>query len=402
MTEIVTDNVDIPAADGRTWSAAVARPNTGGTAGWAILAHCFARDAEAAPAVRIGRALADRGLAVLYLEIAGLEAGEGELPASVFSSQVAELVAAADWLRREHGAPRVLVGHSIGGAAVLAAAGEIPEVAAVVTIAAPVDPAHVRRRLGDAPGDAAPAPADAGLALGRDLLADIERWDLARRVRGLRAALLAFHSPLDGVVASEHGRRLFEAAAQPKSLVALDGADHRLGDRGDADFVAALLGPWVARYLPAPGTAPALQPGEVHVAENGLGPLANDVHAGGHCLAADEPADGGGSDTGPSPYDYLLAGLGACTSMTLRMYARHKGLALERVAVTLRHDRVHARDCADCEHTEGRIDRIERRIRLAGDLDDAQRERLLAIADRCPVHRTLTGIIEIHTSETQE
>lgn len=398
MTEIVTDNVDIRAADGRTRSAAVARPDAGATAGWAILAHCFARDAAVAPAVRIGRALAERGLAVLYLEIAGLGAGEGELPASVFSSQVAELVAAADWLRREHGPPRVLVGHSIGGAAVLAAAGEIPEVAAVATIAAPVDPAHVRRRL----GDAAPGPADAGLALGRDLLADIERWDLARRVRGLRAALLAFHSPLDGVVAIEHARRLFEAAAQPKSLVALDGADHRLGDRGDADFVAALLGPWVARYLPAPATVAGLQPGEVRVAENGLGPLANDVHAGGHRLAADEPADAGGSDTGPSPYDYLLAGLGACTSMTLRMYARHKGLALERVAVTLRHDRVHARDCADCEHTGGRIDRIERRIRLGGDLDDAQRERLLAIADRCPVHRTLTGIIEIHTSETQE
>ncbi|MDZ7748349.1 MAG: OsmC family protein [Halofilum sp. (in: g-proteobacteria)] len=403
MTEIISDNVEIPAADGRTRTAAIERPGAGATADWAILAHCFARDDGAA--VRIGRALAERGLAVLYLELTGLGTAEGELPATHFSTQVAELVAAADWLRREHGAPRVLVGHSLGGAAVLAGVGEIPEVAAVATIGAPVDPTQVRRRLGEAAAGTEPAPAvEPALALGPDLLADIERWDLARRAGQLRAALLVFHSPLDGVVPIEHGRRLFAAAPQPKGFVSLDAADHRLGDRRDADYVAAMLDPWLARYVPAPeaAPAPAVEPGQVRVVESGLGPLANDVYAGGHRLAADEPEAAGGSDTGPGPYDYLLAGLGACTSMTLRMYARHKGIALGRVAVTLRHDRVHADDCADCEHREGHIDRIERHIRLSGDLDERQRERLLQIADRCPVHRTLTGVIEIRTRETQD
>jgi putative redox protein len=324
---------------------------------------------------------------------------------------VGDLVAGADWLRRHHGAPRVLVGHSLGGAAVLAAAGEIPEVAAVATIAAPSDPAHVRRQFDDAAeqieteGRASVSLGGRELAIGRDFLDDIERWDLVRRVARLRKALLVFHAPLDPVVSIEHARRIFEAAKHPKSFVSLDAADHLLTDHGDADYVATVLDAWVSRYLPraaAPTEAPALESGEVRVEETGASRFANLVWAGGHQLAVDEPREAGGTDTGPSPYDYLLAGLGACTAMTLRLYAEHKKLPLEHVAVTLSHEKVHARDCADCEHTEGRIDRIERRVAITGDLTEEQRGRMVEIADRCPVHRTLTGNIEIRTRETHD
>ncbi|MDX1608529.1 MAG: bifunctional alpha/beta hydrolase/OsmC family protein [Halofilum sp. (in: g-proteobacteria)] len=403
---MVTESVEFPGGEGHALSARLERPASGPVRGWALFAHCFSCGKDIRAARDISRALAGCGLAVLRFDFTGLGASEGEFAATTFSSNVADLVAGADWLRRHHGAPRVLVGHSLGGAAVLAAAGEIPEVAAVATIAAPSDPAHVRRQFGDAvdaietEGRASVSVGGRELSIGREFLDDIERWDLLGRVRDLRRALLVFHGPLDAVVPIEHARRLFEAARHPKSFVSLDSADHLLADPADGAYVATVLSAWVSRYLPrvdaeAEEAGPA--PREVIVRENGRGPFGNDVLAGGHRLPADEPPAVGGADTGPSPYVYLLAALGACTSMTLRMYARHKGLSLERVAVTLRHDQVHAEDCADCWYREGRIDRIERRIAVTGELTPAQRTRLLEIADRCPVHRTLTGQLEIHT-----
>ena len=408
MTDIITEKVEFPGSEGHTLAARIERPAQGPVRGWALFAHCFTCGKDFVAARRISRALAGCGLAVLRFDFTGLGASGGEFSATTFSSNVGDLVAGADWLRKNHGAPRVLVGHSLGGAAVLAAAGEIPEVAAVATIGAPSDPAHVRRHFDDADkeiaaeGQARVRVGGQDLTIGRDFLDDIERWDLLARVRRLRAALLVLHGPLDAVVPIEHARRLFEAAKHPKSFVSLDAADHLLAEEADSYYVATVLSAWVSRYLPRPAQqegrdeeGPA--PGEVEVRENGTGTFANDVRAGRHVLAADEPESSGGTDTGPGPYEYLLAGLGACTSMTLRMYARHKKLPLERVAVTLRHDRVHADDCADCEHTEGKIDLIERRIAITGDLTDEQRARMLEIADRCPVHRTLTGQIEIRT-----
>ncbi len=408
MTEVVTEEVEFAGGEGHTLSARIDRPREGAITGWALFAHCFTCGKDFIAARRISRALADRGLAVLRFDFTGLGASEGEFAATTFSSNVGDLVAGADWLRKNHAGPRVLIGHSLGGAAVLAAAGEIPEVTAIATIGAPADPAHVRRQFGDAVDeieDAGSAEVELGgrsLRIGRDFLDDIARWDLARRVGRLGRALLVLHSPLDRVVAIEHARRLFEAAKHPKSFVSLDDADHLLTQPADAEYVATVLDAWVSRYLGRAGTGegPLLQPGEVRVEENGLGRLAQDVHAGGHRLLADEPREQGGSDAGPSPYDYLLAGLGACTSMTLRMYADHKDLPLRRVSVHLRHERVHAEDCETCEHEEGRLELIHRRISLQGDLTEAQRERLLEIADRCPVHRTLSGPLEIHTRES--
>jgi len=410
VTEVVTEDVEFTGSEGHTLSARIDRPREGAIAGWAVFAHCFTCGKDFVAARRISRALADRGLAVLRFDFTGLGASEGEFATTTFSSNVGDLVAGADWLRKNHAGPRVLIGHSLGGAAVLAAAGEIPEVTAVATIGAPADPAHVRRQFGDAVGeieDEGSAEVELGgrsLRIGREFLDDIARWDLVRRVGRLGRALLVLHSPLDRVVAIEHARRLFEAAKHPKSFVSLDDADHLLTQSADAEYVATVLDAWVSRYLERAGSAaregPLLQPGEVRVEENGLGRLAQDVHAGGHRILADEPRESGGNDTGPSPYDYLLAGLGACTSMTLRMYADHKGLPLRHVSVQLRHERVHAEDCAACEHKSGRIELIHRRISLQGDLTEAQRERLLEIADRCPVHRTLGGPLEIHTRES--
>jgi putative redox protein len=211
------------------------------------------------------------------------------------------------------------------------------------------------------------------------------------------------HSPVDRVVSIEHARRIFEAARHPKSFVSLDTADHLLTRARDADYVADVLSAWAARYVegvaPAAESEPEVAAGEVQVGENGEGRFSNTVRTGRHRLLADEPSGKGGDDSGPGPHEYLLAGLGACTSMTLRMYAEHKGLPLEHVAVTLSHTQVDAADCADCEHTEGRIHRIDRRIHITGDLTAEQRRRMVEIADRCPVHRTLTGQLEIHTRE---
>jgi putative redox protein len=212
--------------------------------------------------------------------------------------------------------------------------------------------------------------------------------------------LLVFHDPGDPVVEIGHARRIYEAAHHPKSFVSLEGAGHLVTRQTDADHVAAVASAWAARYL---GIAPRLdssqaEPGQVLVTETGDGKFRQRIVAGSHQLYADEPTTVGGGDTGPNPYDLLLAGLGACTSMTLRLYAEHKGLQLEPVSVRLRHAKVHAADCADCQSESGRVDVIEREIQLRGELSDQQRKRLLEIADRCPVHRTLRSEVRVRTS----
>lgn len=412
MSDIRSEAVQFSAAEGQTLDAQIEYPADGAIRAWALFAHCFTCGKDFIAARRISRALAARGIAALRFDFSGLGASEGEFAATTFSRDVADLVAGANWLRERGQPPQILVGHSLGGAAVLAAAGDIPEVGAVVTIGAPSDPAHVRHLFDGATDEiraSGRAEVDIGgreLTIGRDFLDDIERWDLPARVRRLDSALMVMHSPRDRIVSIEHARLIFEAARHPKSFVSLDTADHLLTQARDADYVADVLSAWVARYVevaaPAAAAEPELAAGEVQVRENGEGRFSNTVQAGRHRLRADEPSDKGGADSGPGPHEYLLAGLGACTSMTLRMYAEHKGLSLEHVAVTLSHSQVDATACADCEHTEGRVHRIDRRIHITGDLTAEQRRRMVEIADRCPVHRTLTGQLEIHTRETDD
>lgn len=368
-----------------------------------LFAHCFTCGKDIFAASRISAGLVESGLAVLRFDFTGLGMSEGEFANTNFSSNVADLVRAADHLRAHYQAPALLVGHSLGGAAVLAAAAEIAEVKAVATIGAPSEPVHVQKQFADhvetirAQGALEVQLAGRPFTITRQFLEDLEATRIRERVAHLGRALLVMHAPLDEVVDIEQARKIFEAARHPKSFVSLDSADHLLRRREDAAYAAQVLAAWAARYLPPPESTQALEAGLVEVSETGEGKFANLVRAGRHSLPADEPEKLGGGDSGMSPYDFLLASLGACTSMTLRMYAQQKNLPLSGVSVRLRQQRVHAEDCADCDSTEGHITEITREIALAGELSDTQRQRLLEIADKCPVHRTLTGEVKVRS-----
>lgn len=367
-----------------------------------LFAHCFTCGKDIFAASRISAALVDCGLAVLRFDFTGLGASEGEFANTNFSSNIADLVRAADHLRAHYQAPALLVGHSLGGVAVLAAAGEIPEAKAVVTIGAPSEPEYFERQFENdidairSDGTVEVKLAGRAFTITRQFLGDLEATRIHDRVAHLGRALLVMHAPLDEIVDVNQARQLFDAAKHPKSFVSLDSADHLLRRKEDANYAAQVLAAWAERYLPPPATTP-LETGIVEVRESGAGKFANVVRAGRHHLPADEPLDAGGGDSGPSPYDYVLAGLGACTSMTLRMYAEMKKLPLTGVSVRLQQQRIHAADCADCNGGQPQITEITREIRLAGDLSDEQRTKLLEIAERCPVHRTLTSEIKIRS-----
>ncbi len=375
---------------------------------YALFAHCFTCTKDIFAASRIAAALADRGIGVLRFDFTGLGHSEGEFANTNFSSNVADLIQAADFLRETRQAPKIVVGHSLGGAAVLAAAPEIPEAVAVVTIGAPSAPAHVQHLFQGAldqitaKGEAEVEIAGRPFRVKQQFLEDISRQHLSAALGQLRKALLVFHAPRDQTVGIENAGEIFAAAKHPKSFISLDDADHLLSRRSDAVYVAEVLSAWVGRYLDGTAEAAAPEPtaaeGTVVVTETGDGPYAQRITAGCHVLSADEPPSVGGKNTGPTPYDLLLAGLGACTSMTLRMYAGRKKLPLERISVALRHEKIHAQDCADCETSEGRVDRIEREITVTGALDAEQRQRLLEIADRCPVHRSLENEVKVVTA----
>jgi len=373
---------------------------------YALFAHCFTCGKDIHAARRIAEGLTALGIAVLRFDFTGLGASEGEFANTTFSSNIADLVAAADALRRLRRAPAILIGHSLGGAAVLAAAADVAEARAVVTIAAPCDPTHVVGLFKDRIGEIDTAGGiDVNLAgrpfrISRAFLDDVNQQRLRDRIGALHKALLVFHSPTDDIVGIENATYIFTAAKHPKSFVSLAGADHLLSRRSDATYVANVIRAWAERYLDVVDIGRDL-PSEagVTVQETRAGRFQQEVRTGRHRFLADEPVDVGGLDSGPGPYDLVLAGLGACTSMTLRLYAERKAVPLDRVTVRLGHSRIHAVDCENCETKEGMIDRIDRVITLAGDLNEEQRIRLIEIADKCPVHRTLTSEIDIRTVE---
>lgn len=377
--------------EGRELAARLDHPS-GPSRAYAIFAHCFTCSKESKAATYISQALAARGIAVLRFDFAD----------TVFSSNVEDLVLAARYLREQGNAPQILIGHSLGGSAVLAAAGEIAEARAVATIGSPFRPSHVLRLLPDpqrirAQGEAEVDIGGRPVRIRKEFVDDLERHDPARSLGALRKALLVLHSPRDAVVGIDNAAQIFMAAKHPKSFVSLDDADHLLTRAADAAYAAEMIAAWSSRYLGE--SAHEAVPG-VRVVEAPEGKFAVDVFVGRHRLRVDEPRAAGGGDTGPAPYELLAAALGACTAMTIRMYAAHKQLPLERVTVELSHDKIHAADCAGCETKEGRIDRIERVITLEGPLDEAQRAKLLEIADKCPVHRTLQSEVSIATRLT--
>lgn len=393
-----------PGADGQLLAAVLDMPAQKPLA-FALFAHCFTCGKDVLAAKRVADALTMHGIAVLRFDFTGLGASEGEFANSHFSSNVADLVKAADHLRDTHQAPALLIGHSLGGAAVLAAAESVPEAKLVATIAAPSDPEHVTAMFKDhidtirKNGEGQVQLAGRPFRIKREFLDDVANQRLAERIGKLRRALLVFHSPTDNTVGIDNASDIFFAAKHPKSFVSLPGADHLLSQKKDSAYVAGMIATWAMRYLDAqPQEQPApSEPGFVTVQETRNGRFQQLVSVGAHRLIADEPAAVGGNDTGPGPYDYLLAGLGACTSMTMRMYAERKALPVERITVTLSHKKIHAADCEECETKEGKIDRIERVIAMDGQLDAEQRAKLMEIADKCPVHRTLESEIGIVT-----
>jgi uncharacterized OsmC-like protein/pimeloyl-ACP methyl ester carboxylesterase len=374
---------------------------------YALFAHCFTCGKDVLAAKRIAVALAAEGIAVLRFDFTGLGSSEGDFANSTFSSNVADLVRAADHLRETRGAPAILIGHSLGGAAVLAAAGQIPDAKAVVTIAAPSDPAHVtnffKDRIDDirTQGKVEVSLAGRPFTIKREFLDDIAEHGLMAHVAKLHKALLVMHAPTDDTVGIENATKIFVTAKHPKSFVSLSDADHLLTHKGDAGYVAEMIAAWATRYIepamPAQTIDAGKAPRNVVVRETRNSKFQNAVIVGPHHLLADEPAAVGGEDTGPGPYDYVLAGLGACTSMTMRMYAERKSLPLDRVTVTLSHSKIHAEDCAECETKVGMLDQFDRVIAIEGALDAEQRKKLMEIADKCPVHRTLTSEIHIVT-----
>lgn len=394
-------------SEGHQLAAALDTPD-GAIRAYALFAHCFTCGKDVLAAKRIAVALAAKGIAVLRFDFTGLGSSEGDFANSTFSSNVADLVRAADHLRETRSAPTILIGHSLGGAAILAAAGQIPDAKAVVTIAAPSDPAHVtglfRDRIEDIRkhGQVEVTLAGRPFQIKREFLDDIAEHGLTTHVANLRKALLVMHSPTDDTVSIDNATRIFVAAKHPKSFVSLADADHLLTDRRDASYVADVIAAWAERYIEPLAMNAVAESGDVPrkvvVSETrAAGKFQNSVSIGPHHLLADEPAAAGGEDSGPGPYDFVLAGLGACKSMTMRLYAERKSFPLERATVTLSHSKIYAKDCAECETKEGMLDQIEVAIGLEGPLDADQRKRILEIADKCPVHRTLTSEIRIVT-----
>jgi putative redox protein len=396
-------NVNFPNPEGLSLSGILDLPAFEPVA-WALFAHCFTCSKNLKAAANISRAMTAAGIGVLRFDFTGLGRSEGRFEDTTFSSNVADLLAAAEWLAREHRAPEILLGHSLGGTAVLQAAAKIPSAVAVATIGSPADPLHVSHLFAGSV-DELRAEGVAEVHLGgrpfrikRQFLDDLEKHDLPGSVAGLRKALLVMHAPLDDIVEVNNASDLFVAAKHPKSFVSLDKADHLLSREEDSRYAGRVLAAWASRYLADRDDRSELDAatGEV-IAHTKISGFATEIRVGHHVLLADEPASAGGTDAGPSPYDLLAAALASCTTMTLKMYASHKKLDMRSAMVSVTHGRVHADDCVDCQQQDGRIHEFRRELSLDGDLSDAQKQRMLEIADRCPVHKTLHNEIKIRT-----
>jgi len=370
----------------------------------ALFAHCFTCSKDIPAARRISARLAGMGIAVLRFDFTGLGHSGGEFGNTTFTGNVGDLTAAAQHLKSMGHAPDLLIGHSLGGAAVLKAAGQIDSVKAVATIGAPFEPAHVTHNFGHAldqirrDGQAEVNLGGRPVTIGRDFVEDVSAESLGPDIAALHRALLVLHAPRDRIVGIENASDIFMAAKHPKSFVTLDEADHLITRPEDAEYAAEVIAAWVGRYLnlTPPAPPPGAPEGVVRVAEADPAGFLQDVNAGpAHHVLADEPEAYGGTNRGLTPYGFLAAGLGACTSMTIRMYARRKNWALDHVSVDVTHDKVHAQDA---ETGNTKIDTFTRKITLSGDLTNEQRDKLLEIADKCPVHRTLERASHVTTS----
>lgn len=388
---------------GESLAAVLDLPADSEAIGCVLFAHCFTCSKNLSASTHVSRALTANGFAVLRFDFTGLGQSEGDFSDTHVSTNVEDLVAAADFMERSLGAPSLLVGHSLGGAAVLLAANHIPSVRGVATIGAPCRPDHVRHLISgseeeiEARGEADVVLGGRPFTIRREFLHDLSQHRMDEVISNLDQALLVMHAPRDQIVGIENAAHIFKTAKHPKSFVSLDTADHLLTDSGDSRYAGQVIAAWAQRYLgPAqPQRKQRASDDNRITARTGANGFRTEILANGHALVADEPVDVGGTNEGPSPYDLVAAGLASCTSMTLQMYARRKGWALDEVTTRVLHEKVHASDSP--ENASGRLDRFTREIVAEGDLNKEQRERLVAIAERCPVHRSLEGSVEVTT-----
>lgn len=378
-------------------------PLTGIPKAFVLFAHCFTCSKNLKSVDHISQAFTQNGMAVLRFDFTGLGQSKGDFADTNFSSNLSDLQEAYDFLEKHFEAPQIMVGHSLGGVAVLHAAGGMEKVKAVATIGAPSTPDHVTHLLKDG-REALEKKGEAEVNIGgrtfrmkKQFLDDLEVRQREGVIKNLDRALLVLHSPQDQIVGINNAQEIYQQAMHPKSFISLDGSDHLMQKDVDARYVGAMISSWSLRYIDTNAAEEAPE-GEVKI-RIGKSGYTTEVIAGRHQLIADEPASVGGNDEGPTPYGFLLSGLGACTAMTLRMYADHKSIKLEEVEVQLKHDKVHRQDGENSESSKGKIDQITRKIKLSGDLSDEQRKRLLEIADRCPVHKTIEGKPDILTEE---
>ena len=397
--------LEFPGTDGLTIAGLLETPDENPQA-FALFAHCFTCGKDVVAASRIARSLVARGYAVLRFDFTGLGSSDGDFANSNFSSNVADLVHAADYLREHYRAPALLIGHSLGGAAVLAAAHAVPEAVGVVTIGAPATPEHVTKQFAcdveaiEAQGSAQVSLAGRPFTIKKQFLDDLEEQNQQGKIAQLKKALLVFHSPVDLTVSINEAEKIYRTAKHPKSFVSLDDADHLLTKARDSEYVATITAAWASRFIPEAETVAlqttSLNKGHVMVAEKNK-QFTRTVLSDSHVWLADEPTSVGGGDLGPDPYEHLLAALGTCTSMTIRMYANRKKISLDDVSVELQHDRQHVKDCEGCDAEPRKLEVLQKYVTFKGDLSEQERQRLLEIADRCPVHQTLHGDLAIRT-----
>ncbi len=397
-----TIKLRFPNAEGQTLAARLELPVDKQIKSYALFAHCFTCTKNLMAVTNISRALTAKGIAVLRFDFTGLGESEGDFADSNFSGNVQDLICAADYLKDHYQAPKILIGHSLGGAAVLMAAAQLDYVEAVSTVGAPADVPHVQHLFQDSVEEIN-ASGVANVLLGgrpftikKQFIEDLEKNDLATIIPQIRKPLLVLHSPQDDTVDITNAEKIYKAAHHPKSYISLDGADHLLTKKEDALYVGEVIASWAVRYIPT-GTIDPIDTDHQVVVRNEMEKgLLTEIMANGHYLIADEPKSIGGTDLGGTPYDLLLSSLGACTAITIRMYANHKGLPLDEVKVHMTRKKRHGADAQNLD-ANSMIEFIDREIELTGDLTDQQRHRILEIGDKCPVHKTLVHGIEIRS-----
>lgn len=399
-----TNKIEFTNNEGITLKARLELPADRKPSSFALFAHCFTCNKNLSAIRNISRALTSAGFGLLRFDFTGLGESEGDFADTNFSSNIQDLQSAADYLEKNYAAPSLLIGHSLGGAAVLYAAAEMDSVKAVATIGAPADPKHVTHLITHGldeittKGYAEVSIGGRPFTIKKQFIDDLQAVDMSTVLKKLRKAVLIAHSPQDNIVGIGNAGEIFKAARHPKSFVSLDGADHLLSKAEDSNYIGGVIANWAKRYINFRENEKPDTHLQVVASLGSEEKFTTQIKAGKHYLTGDEPESYGGNDFGPSPYDFVSAGLASCTAMTIRMYADHKNWNVQEINVHIEHGKVHAEECDDCENTAfGKIDRFTRVIELRGELDDKQQQSLLEIASKCPVHKTLLSDIDIKT-----